>query len=214
MSAQLIWKPYVQSTQMPLCGWEGAEASGMCLAPRSWRGGERMKGGSSAPWRILLLSSHLRENEASFQPRPTMLATLIFLEAAFLLIALQPLICHSPDEYKLKHNNERWRKHYTLCITLSSSPFLAWVGREWLTSKARLEGVYRGREGKEGLGVVETWPRHFQPRGKGRCLYIQPREQNWEAWGIIITPRGETDSSSTATKSASSWNSKTHSSIP
>lgn len=35
------------------------------------------------------------------------------LRSCFSLIVSQPLICHSPDEYKLKHDNEIWRNIFS-----------------------------------------------------------------------------------------------------
>lgn len=66
---------------------------------------------STVHWIITPLSSHLRREcrAPSFQIWPITLATLVFLEAFLSLILSQPLICHSPDKYKLKPNNERGR---------------------------------------------------------------------------------------------------------
>lgn len=70
---------------------------------------------STAHWIITLLSSHLRRKcKTPFSPNLAHHAsnTCIF-RSCFSLIASQPLICHSPDQYKIKHHNELWRNIFS-----------------------------------------------------------------------------------------------------
>ena len=76
--------------------------------------------------------------------------TCIF-RSCFSPIVSQPLICHSLDEYKWKHNNEIWRNTFSdHNLQLSEPQGQEWV-EPWLVSKAMGRGKQWGQASPRGF---------------------------------------------------------------
>lgn len=87
--------------------------------------------------------------------------------SCFSLIVSQPLICHSPDEYKLKHNNKLWRNIFSHPNLQFSEPRARSGWSPWFVSKATGRGRQPGEAVPSRFRLWWMAANQLLRRGKG-----------------------------------------------